>query len=263
MHAIPYYAIQEGLLTVEKKGKKNIFSGRILEIEGLEDLTVEQAFELSDASAERSAAGCTIKLSENTVGSYLKSNIVLLRSMIAEGYGDPRTLERRVRNMEKWLDNPELLEADKDAEYAAVIEIDLAEVTEPVVCAPNDPDDARLLSQVAGDEVNEVFIGSCMTNIGHFRATGKLLDQHTGGVAARMWICPPTRMDEYQLMEEGYYAIFGRAGARQRCRAAHCVWVTKPALHRSRPCSRPRHVTSLTDWEKARTFTSPQRSWRP
>lgn len=214
VHAIPYYAIQEGLLTVDKKGKKNIFSGRILEIEGVEDLTVEQAFELSDASAERSAAGCTIKLSENTVGSYLKSNIVLLRSMIAEGYGDPRTLERRVRNMEKWLENPELLEADKDAEYAAVIEIDLADVTEPVVCAPNDPDDARLLSQVAGDEVNEVFIGSCMTNIGHFRATGKLLDQHTGGVAARMWICPPTRMDEYQLMEEGYYAIFGRAGAR-------------------------------------------------
>ena len=214
VHAIPYYAIQEGLLTVEKKGKKNIFSGRILEIEGLEELTVEQAFELSDASAERSAAGCTIKLSESTIRSYLKSNIVLLRSMIAEGYGDPRTLERRVRNMEKWLEKPDLLEADADAEYAAIIEIDLAEVTEPVVCAPNDPDDARLLSQVAGDQVDEVFIGSCMTNIGHFRATGKLLDQHTGGVAARMWICPPTRMDEYQLMEEGYYAIFGRAGAR-------------------------------------------------
>ncbi len=214
VHAIPYYAIQEGLLTVEKMGKKNIFSGRILEIEGLEDLTVEQAFELSDASAERSAAGCTIKLSEGTIASYLKSNIVLLRAMIAGGYGDPRTLERRVRNMEKWLENPELLEADADAEYAAVIEIDLAEVKEPVVCAPNDPDDARLLSQVAGDQVDEVFIGSCMTNIGHFRATGKLLDQHTGGVAARMWICPPTRMDEYQLMEEGYYAIFGRAGAR-------------------------------------------------
>ncbi len=214
VHAIPYYAIQEGLLTVEKKGKKNIFSGRILEIEGLEELTVEQAFELSDASAERSAAGCTIKLSESTIGSYLKSNIVLLRSMIAEGYGDPRTLERRVRNMEKWLEKPDLLEADADAEYAAIIEIDLAEVTEPVVCAPNDPDDARLLRQVAGDQVDEVFIGSCMTNIGHFRATGKLLYQHTGGVAARMWICPPTRMDEYQLMEEGYYAIFGRAGAR-------------------------------------------------
>ena len=214
VHAIPYYAIQEGLLTIEKKGKKNIFSGRILEIEGVEQLTVEQAFELSDASAERSAAGCTIKLSESTIGSYLRSNIVLLRSMIAEGYGDPRTLERRVRNMEKWLENPELLEADADADYAAIIEIDLAEVTEPVVCAPNDPDDARLLSQVAGDQVDEVFIGSCMTNIGHFRATGKLLDKHTSGVAARMWICPPTRMDEYQLMEEGYYAIFGRAGAR-------------------------------------------------
>lgn len=214
VHAIPYYAIQQGLLTVEKKGKKNIFSGRVLEIEGLEDLTVEQAFELSDASAERSAAGCTIKLSEDTIGSYLRSNVVLLRSMIAEGYGDPRTLERRVRNMEQWLEAPELLSADADAEYAAVIEIDLAEVTEPVVCAPNDPDDARLLSEVAGDTVNEVFIGSCMTNIGHFRATGKLLDQHTGGVAARMWICPPTRMDEHQLMEEGYYAIYGRAGAR-------------------------------------------------
>ena len=214
VHAIPYYAIQEGLLTVEKKGKKNIFSGRVLEIEGLEDLTVEQAFELSDASAERSAAGCTIKLSESTIGNYLRSNVVLLRSMIAEGYGDARTLERRVRNMETWLETPELLQADENAEYAAVIEIDLADIKEPIVCAPNDPDDARLLSDVAGDEVNEVFIGSCMTNIGHFRATGKLLDQHSGGVAARMWICPPTRMDEHQLMEEGYYAIFGRAGAR-------------------------------------------------
>lgn len=214
VHAIPYYAIQEGLLTVEKKGKKNIFSGRVLEIEGLEDLTVEQAFELSDASAERSAAGCTIKLSESTIGNYLRSNVVLLRSMIAEGYGDARTLERRVRNMEAWLETPELLQADENAEYAAVIEIDLADIKEPIVCAPNDPDDARLLSDVAGDEVNEVFIGSCMTNIGHFRATGKLLDQHSGGVAARMWICPPTRMDEHQLMEEGYYAIFGRAGAR-------------------------------------------------
>ena len=214
VHAIPYYAIQEGLLTVEKKGKKNIFSGRVLEIEGLEDLTVEQAFELSDASAERSAAGCTIKLSESTIGNYLRSNVVLLRSMIAEGYGDARTLERRVRNMETWLETPELLQADQNAEYAAVIEIDLADIKEPIVCAPNDPDDARLLSDVAGDEVNEVFIGSCMTNIGHFRATGKLLDQHSGGVAARMWICPPTRMDEHQLMEEGYYAIFGRAGAR-------------------------------------------------
>jgi aconitate hydratase 2 / 2-methylisocitrate dehydratase len=214
VHAIPYYAIQEGLLTVEKKGKKNIFSGRILEIEGLSGLTVEQAFELSDASAERSAAGCTIALDEDTIAEYLRSNVVLLRSMIAEGYGDSRTLERRARKMEEWLANPELLKADADAEYTAVIEIDLADVTEPVVCAPNDPDDARLLSQVAGDSVDEVFIGSCMTNIGHFRAAGKLLDQHKGTISTRLWIVPPTRMDEHLLMEEGYYNIFGKAGAR-------------------------------------------------
>ncbi|MBN7798338.1 bifunctional aconitate hydratase 2/2-methylisocitrate dehydratase [Parahaliea mediterranea] len=214
VHAIPYYAIQEGLLTVEKKGKKNIFSGRVLEIEGLKGLTVEQAFELSDASAERSAAGCTIKLDEDTIAEYLRSNIVLLRSMVAEGYGDPRTLERRARKMEEWLANPELMEADADAEYAAVIEIDLAEVKEPIVCCPNDPDDAKLLSDVAGDKVDEVFIGSCMTNIGHFRAAGKLLDQHKGSISTRMWISPPTRMDEHLLMEEGYFNIFGAAGAR-------------------------------------------------
>lgn len=214
VHAIPYYAIQEGLLTVEKKGKKNIFSGRILEIEGLKDLTVEQAFELSDASAERSAAGCTIALDEDTIAEYLRSNIVLLRSMIADGYGDVRTIERRARKMEDWLANPELMKADADAEYKAVIEIDLADVKEPIVCAPNDPDDARLLSEVAGDKVDEVFLGSCMTNIGHFRAAGKLLDQHKGTISTRMWIVPPTRMDEHQLMEEGYYNIFGAAGAR-------------------------------------------------
>lgn len=214
VHAIPYYAIQEGLLTVEKKGKKNIFSGRILEIEGLPDLTLEQAFELSDASAERSCAGCTIDLSEDTVAEYLRSNVVLLRSMIAEGYGDARTLERRAKKMEEWLENPTLMRADKDAEYTAVIEIDLADVKEPIVCAPNDPDDARLLSEVAGDKVDEVFIGSCMTNIGHFRAAGKLLEQHKGGISTRMWVVPPTRMDEHLLMEEGYYNIFGKAGAR-------------------------------------------------
>lgn len=214
VHAIPYYAIQQGLLTVDKKGKKNIFSGRILEIEGLGDLTVEQAFELSDASAERSAAGCTIALDEDTVAEYLRSNIVLLRTMIAEGYGDARTLERRARKMEEWLAEPSLMKADADAEYKAVIEIDLAEVNEPIVCAPNDPDDARLLSEVAGDKVDEVFIGSCMTNIGHFRAAGKLLEQFKGTIATRMWIVPPTRMDEHQLMEEGYYNIFGAAGAR-------------------------------------------------
>lgn len=214
VHAIPYYAIQEGLLTVEKKGKKNIFSGRILEIEGLEDLTVEQAFELSDASAERSAAGCTIKLSEETIAEYLRSNITLLRWMIKDGYGDVRTLERRARKMEEWLENPSLLQADADAEYSAVIEIDLAEVSEPIVCAPNDPDDARLLSEVAGDKVDEVFIGSCMTNIGHYRAAGKLLDNVKGSIPTRLWIAPPTRMDEHTLMEEGYYNIYGKAGAR-------------------------------------------------
>ena len=215
VHAIPYYGIKEGLLTVEKKGKKNFFSGRILEIEGegIESLTVEQAFELSDASAERSAAGCTIKLSEDSVAEYLRSNITLLRWMIAEGYGDVRTLERRVRKMEEWLENPTLMEADSDVEYAAIIEIDLADIVEPIVCCPNDPDDAKLLSEVAGDNVDEIFIGSCMTNIGHFRAAGKLLDE-AGTVDSRFWICPPTRMDAHTLMEEGYYNIYGKVGAR-------------------------------------------------
>ncbi len=214
VHAIPFYAIKQGLLTVEKKGKKNIFSGRILEIEGLKGLTVEQAFELSDASAERSAAGCTIELEQDSVKEYLQSNITLLRSMIADGYGDPRTLERRARKMEEWLASPDLMKADDDAEYAAVIEIDLSEVNEPIVCCPNDPDDAKLLSEVAGDEVNEVFIGSCMTNIGHFRAAGKLLEQYKGPMNTRLWLSPPTKMDEHILMEEGYYNIFGRSGAR-------------------------------------------------
>jgi len=214
VHAIPYYAIQEGHLTVEKKGKKNIFSGRILEIEGLEHLTAEQAFELSDASAERSAAGCTIKLSEESVAEYLKSNIVLLRWMIANGYQDPRTLERRAQAMEAWLADPKLMQADADAEYATVIEIDLADVKEPVLCAPNDPDDARLLSDVAGQKIDEVFIGSCMTNIGHFRAAGKLLEKNKGALPTRLWLAPPTKMDQYQLTEEGYYGIYGKAGAR-------------------------------------------------
>ncbi|TVP88315.1 MAG: bifunctional aconitate hydratase 2/2-methylisocitrate dehydratase [Pseudomonadaceae bacterium] len=214
VHAIPYYAIQEGHLTVEKKGKKNLFSGRILEIEGLDHLTAEQAFELSDASAERSAAGCTIKLSEESVAEYLKSNIVLLRWMIANGYQDARTLERRAQAMEAWLADPKLMQADADAEYAAVIEIDLADVKEPVLCAPNDPDDARLLSDVAGRKIDEVFIGSCMTNIGHFRAAGKLLEKNKGALPTRLWLAPPTKMDQFQLTEEGYYGIYGKAGAR-------------------------------------------------
>lgn len=214
VHAIPYHAIQKGLLTVEKKGKKNAFSGRILEIEGLNDLTVEQAFELSDASAERSAAGCTIKLAEDKVAEYLRSNVTMLRWMIQQGYGDVRTLERRACKMEEWLANPTLLEADADAEYTEVIEIDLADVTEPIICAPNDPDDARLLSSVAGVKVDEVFIGSCMTNIGHYRAAGKLLESVKGSIPTRLWIAPPTRMDEHVLMEEGYYNIYGAAGAR-------------------------------------------------
>lgn len=213
VHAIPYYGIKEGLLTVEKKNKKNFFSGRILEIEGINSLTVEQAFELSDASAERSAAGCTIKLGEDSVAEYLRSNATLLRWMIAEGYGDVRTLERRVQKMEEWLAKPTLMSADADAEYAAVIEIDLADIKEPIVCCPNDPDDARLLSDVAGDSVDEIFIGSCMTNIGHFRAAGKLLDE-ADAVNTRFWICPPTRMDAHTLMEEGYYNIYGKVGAR-------------------------------------------------
>ena len=214
VHAIPLYGIKQGMLTVEKKGKINEFSGRILEIEGLEHLTVEQAFELSDASAERSAAGCTINLSEDSVAEYLRSNITMLRWMIAEGYGDPRTLERRAQAMEEWLANPSLMRADKDAEYAHVIEIDLADIKEPIVCCPNDPDDAKFLSEVAGDKVDEVFIGSCMTNIGHFRAAGKLLEQHKGPLSTRLWMSPPTKMDQAQLMEEGYFNTYGTAGVR-------------------------------------------------
>ncbi|MBE2895201.1 bifunctional aconitate hydratase 2/2-methylisocitrate dehydratase [Spirabiliibacterium falconis] len=214
VHAIPYYAIQQGLLTVEKKGKKNIFSGRILEIEGLEHLKIEQAFELSDASAERSAAACTIKLDKEPIIEYLTSNITLLKWMIAEGYGDARTLERRVKAMQAWLENPELMHADPDAEYAAVIDINMDEIKEPILCAPNDPDDARKLSEVAGDKIDEVFIGSCMTNIGHFRAAGKLLNKFKDVIPTRLWVAPPTKMDATLLSDEGYYSIFGKSGAR-------------------------------------------------
>ena len=213
VNAIPYAAIQRGLLTVGKEGKKNIFSGRVLEIEGLPTLTVEQAFELSDASAERSAGGCTIKLDEEPIREYLESNITLLKWMIADGYGDARTIARRIKAMEAWLENPGLLEADVDAEYAEIIEIDLNEIKEPLLACPNDPDDVKPLSEVQGTGIDEVFIGSCMTNIGHYRAAGELL-KTAGSIPTRLWIAPPTRMDEHQLMEEGYYSIYGKAGAR-------------------------------------------------
>ncbi|MCC6440358.1 MAG: bifunctional aconitate hydratase 2/2-methylisocitrate dehydratase [Rhodanobacteraceae bacterium] len=213
VHAIPLYAIKQGLLTVEKKGKKNVFSGRILEIEGLPDLKIEQAFELADASAERSAAGCTVKLDKAPIIEYIQSNIVLLKNMIAQGYQDARSLRRRIAKMEAWLANPTLLEADADAEYATVIEIDLNDIVEPIVCCPNDPDDAKTLSDVANAKIDEVFIGSCMTNIGHFRAAAKLLDG-TRDLPTRLWIAPPTKMDEAELTKEGHYATFGTAGAR-------------------------------------------------
>ncbi len=213
VHAIPLYAIKAGLLTVEKKGKKNIFSGRILEIEGLPNLKIEQAFELADASAERSAAACTVRLDKAPVIEYLNSNVTLLKWMIAEGYADARTLQRRIEKMEAWLADPQLLEADADAEYAAVIEIDLADIKEPIVCCPNDPDDAKTLSDVAGAHIDEVFIGSCMTNIGHFRAAAKLLEGKRD-IPTRLWIAPPTKMDAAELTNEGHYGTFGAAGAR-------------------------------------------------
>jgi aconitate hydratase 2/2-methylisocitrate dehydratase len=213
VNAIPYVAIQKGLLTVEKKGKKNVFNGRVLEIEGLPDLKVEQAFELSDASAERSANGCTVHLAKEPIIEYLNSNITLLKWMISNGYEDKRTLSRRIAAMEEWLENPELLGPDADAEYAEIIEIDLNEIKEPILACPNDPDDVKTLSDVAGAHVDEVFIGSCMTNIGHYRAAGKVLDGVTT-LPTRMWVVPPTKMDERQLMEEGIYNIFGKAGAR-------------------------------------------------
>jgi len=213
VNAIPYAAIQNGLLTVAKEGKKNIFSGRCLEIEGLPDLKVEQAFELSDASAERSASGCTVRLNKEPIIEYLKSNIVMLRWMIGSGYGDAKTLERRAQAMEEWIANPELLEPDENAEYAEVIEIDLNKITEPLLACPNDPDDIKPLSEVAETSIDEVFIGSCMTNIGHFRAAGHLLKKYNG-TKARLWVVPPTKMDEKQLMEEGIYNVFGTSGAR-------------------------------------------------
>ncbi|MCH7672747.1 MAG: aconitate hydratase B, partial [Proteobacteria bacterium] len=214
VNAIPYTALQSGDLTLEKKGKKNIYSGRILEIEGLPDLKVEQAFELSDSSAERSAGGCTIRLGKEPIIEYFKSNITLLRWMISEGYQDARTLERRARAMEQWLENPVLMEPDADAEYFKTIEIDLNQIKEPLLACPNDPDDIKTLSEVQGTKIDEVFIGSCMTNIGHFRAAAEVLKQVEGELPTKLWIVPPTKMDQRQLIEEGIYSVFGVAGAR-------------------------------------------------
>ena len=213
VNAIPLYAIRAGLLTVEKKGKKNVFSGRILEIEGLPDLKVEQAFELSDASAERSAAACTVRLNKEPIIEYMRSNITLMKWMIANSYEDARTLGRRIKAMEAWIANPNLLAPDADAEYAAIIDIDLADIKEPIVACPNDPDDVKLLTEVAGDKIDEVFIGSCMTNIGHFRAASKVLNGQSD-LPTRLWIAPPTKMDAAILTEEGYYGAFGKSGAR-------------------------------------------------
>jgi aconitate hydratase 2/2-methylisocitrate dehydratase len=214
VNAIPYAAIQAGDLTIEKKGKKNIFSGRIIEIEGLPDLKVEQAFEISDASAERSAGGCVIRLDKKPIIEYFNSNITLLRWMISEGYQDARTLERRAQAMEEWLEDPQLLEPDADAEYFQTIEINLNDITVPLLACPNDPDDVKPLSAVQGTAIDEVFIGSCMTNIGHFRAASEVLKQIDGALPTRLWVAPPTKMDEHQLTEEGIYNIFGTAGAR-------------------------------------------------
>jgi aconitate hydratase 2/2-methylisocitrate dehydratase len=213
VNAIPLYAIKQGLLTVAKQGKKNIFSGRILEIEGLPDLKVEQAFELTDASAERSAAGCAVRLNKEPIVEYMRSNITLMKWMIAEGYEDKRTLGRRIKAMEEWIAKGTLLAPDADAEYAAVIDIDLADIKEPILACPNDPDDVKILSEVAGEKIDEVFIGSCMTNIGHFRAAGKVLDGKSD-IPTRLWIAPPTKMDAMILNEEGYYAVLGKSGAR-------------------------------------------------
>jgi aconitate hydratase 2/2-methylisocitrate dehydratase len=213
VNAIPLYAIKQGHLTVEKKGKKNVFSGKILEIEGLPDLKVEQAFELSDASAERSAGGCTVYLNKEPIIEYIRSNITLMKWMIANDYEDKRTLGRRIKAMESWIAKPELLKADPDAEYATVIEIDLAEIKEPIMACPNDPDDVKFLSEVAGNKIDEVFIGSCMTNIGHFRAASKILEGRDD-LPTRLWVAPPTKMDAMILSEEGYYSSFGKTGAR-------------------------------------------------
>merc|ERR1712228_582800 len=247
--------------TVPKKNKKNIFAGRILEIEGVENLKVEQAFELSDASAERSAAGCAVRLNKEPIIEYLTSNIVMLKWMIAEGYGDARTMKRRIASMEAWLANPVLMEADEGAQYLKTYEIDLADITEPILCYPNDPDDAKTLSEIGTEKIDEVFIGSCMTNIGHFRAAGELLKSFGGVVPTRLWVAPPTKMDEAQLTAEGFYSVYGSAGARTEMPGCSLCMGTKHAWQRSlRWCPHPLGTSPIV-WARAQMSTSPARSW--
>jgi aconitate hydratase 2/2-methylisocitrate dehydratase len=245
VNAIPLYAIKQGHLTVEKKGKKNVFSGKILEIEGLPDLKVEQAFELSDASAERSAGGCTVYLNKEPIIEYIRSNITLMKWMIANDYEDKRTLGRRIKAMESWIAKPELLKADPDAEYATVIEIDLAEIKEPIMACPNDPDDVKFLSEVAGNKIDEVFIGSCMTNIGHFRAASKILEGRDD-LPTRLWVAPPTKMDAMILSEEGYYSSFGKTGARMEMPGCSLCMGNQAQIRKVQPPFRPRRETSQT-----------------
>ncbi len=261
VNAIPLYAIKQGLLTVEKKGKKNIFSGRILEIEGLPDLKVEQAFELSDASAERSAAGCTVHLNKEPIIEYINSNITLMRWMIAEGYADARTLARRIAAQEAWLKDPQLLKGDADAEYAAVIEIDLADIHEPIVACPNDPDDVKTLAEVAGAKIDEVFIGSCMTNIGHFRAASKLLEGKRD-IPVKLWVAPPTKMDA-QPADRRRPLRRARQGRRAHGNAGLLAVHGQPGAGaaRARRCSRPPPATSPTAWARTPTSTWAAPSW--
>ena len=263
VHAIPYAAIQSGDLTVAKSGKKNVFSGRILEVEGLEWMRVEQAFEISDASAERSASGCTIALGEDPISEYLRSNIALIDWMLAQGYGARETLERRSNKMQEWLNKPELMKRDSNAKYHREIEIDMDQLTEPLLCCPNDPDDVKPLSEVAGTPIDEVFIGSCMTNIGHYRAAGELLKAHgSKGIPSRLWIAPPTKMDQFLLTEEGYYNIFGTSGARMEVPGCSCAWEIRPAWHPTVLWSLPRRATSPTAWAMAPMSTWHLPSWQ-
>jgi len=263
VNAIPYWAIQQGLLTVPKKNKKNIFNGRILEMEGLPNLSVEQAFELTDATAERSAAAGCIKLSEETVATYLRSNVALMRKMIADGYQDPQTLQKRIEDVEAWLAAPKLLEADANAEYAAVIEIDLAQLTEPILACPNDPDDVKLLSDVANTPINDVFLGSCMTNIGHYRAAGEIWRGQPFNSAVRTWIAPPPAWTRPSSRTRRSTRSSAPSAPASRSLGARCAWATKPASRTAPRSSRPRRATSMTAWAQAPRSILARPSWAP